>query len=125
MSQPDLSTYVPFERKLQKVDIEKQLIATLENRIRSLPNFQELKLNPELVLYACNLIENIVKRKYKIDKKNLCVNVLTSIFAFTDADKKSCGEIVEFLHSTGQIKKATFWKKVKIVLKKKVSYFFL
>lgn len=122
---PDISTYVPFERKLQRVDIEKQLIQTLENRIRSLPNFIELRLNPEIVLFACNLIENIVKRKYKIDKKQLCITVLAQIFNFTEIDKKNAGEIIEFLHSTSQIKKATLWKKVKIILKKKLSQIFL
>ena len=125
MSSPDLSAYVPFERKLQKVDIEKQLITTLENKIRSLPNFLELKLNPEIVLFACNLIENICKKKYKIDKKTLCINVLSAIFNFTEPDKKSCGEIIEFLHSTTQIKKATLIKKLKIILRKKLSQLFL
>lgn len=121
----DLSQFVPFERKLQRVDIEKQLIATLEQKIRSLPDFSSLKLNPEIVLFACNLIENIVKKKYKINKKELCINVLTTIFNFTEPDKKSCGEIIEFLHSTSQIKKATLWKKIKIVIKKKLKHFFL
>lgn len=121
----DLSQFVPFERKLQRVDIEKQLIATLEKKIRSLPDFLSLRLNPEIVLFACNLIENIVKKKYKVNKKELCINVLSSIFTFTEVEKKSAGEIIEFLHSTSQIKKATLWKKIKIVIKKKFKYIFL
>ena len=121
----DLSQFVPFERKLQRVDIEKQLISTLEQKIRSLPDFLSLRLNPEIVLFCCNLIENIVEKKYKVNKKELCVNVLSSIFAFTETDKKSAGEIIDFLHSTSQIKKATLLKKIKIILKKKLKQLFL
>jgi hypothetical protein len=121
----DLSQFVPFERKLQKVDIEKQLIQTLEHKIRSLPDFISLRLNPEIVLFACNLIENIVKKKYKVNKKELCINVLSSIFTFTETDKRSAGEIIEFLHSTSQIKRATLFKKIKIILKKKLKQLFL
>ena len=122
--QQDLSVFVPFERKLQRVDIEKQLIQTLERKIRSLPDFLSLKLNPEIVLFACNLIEHIVKKKYKIDKKQLCINVLSTIFAFTEVDKKSAGEIIDFLHSTNSIKRATLWKKIKILFKKKLKHVF-
>lgn len=121
----DLSQFVPFERKLQRVDIEKQLISTLEHKIRSLPDFLSLRLNPEIVLFCANLIENIVKKKYKINKKELCITVLSSIFTFSEADKRSAGEIIEFLHSTNAIKKATLWKKLKIVVKKKFKQFFL
>jgi hypothetical protein len=122
---PDLSQFVPFERKLQRVDIEKQLVATLEAKIRSLPDFLSLRLNPEIVLFACNLVENVVKKKYKVNKKDLCITVLSSIFNFTEADKKSAGEIIEFLHSTSAIKRATLWKKLKIVIKKKLKQVFL
>jgi hypothetical protein len=109
---------LPFKRKLFKADLEKQLQDIIQQKIQVLPNANELRLHPELVLLACNIIENSItnNKKLKIDKKELVVNVLHKVFNYTAVDKKNVEEVIEFLHSTNKIKKVAFLKKVGAVV---------
>lgn len=110
----DQLNYVKLKNNLKHLDLEKQLITTIDQRIKSLPNHNELRLNPELILLVCNLVENAVfdkKTKLKVDKKALVVRVLHSVFNYTEPDKKQVDQHIEFLHANGQIKKVSFAKK--------------
>lgn len=111
-----MTNFVVYKRHLAKLNIEKELIAVLEEKIKGLPNYQELRLHPELILLCCNLIENSVSKKDKVVKKDLAVKVLSSVFNYSAADKKSCEESIEFLWSNKRIKKIKFWKKVFLYL---------
>ena len=74
----DSLIYVDFKKTLLTADVEKQLQTVIEERIKSLPTYLEHRLNPELILLACNLIENWCKdnKKLKLNKKVLCLKVL-------------------------------------------------
>ncbi len=50
--------HVKLKRILLSSDLEKQISSAVDVRIKSLPNFTELRVNPELILLVCNLIEN-------------------------------------------------------------------
>jgi len=109
--------YVKLKNQLLNLDLEKQLIEVIEQRIRNLPNYLELRLNPELILLCCNLIENSLdKKKVKLDKKALCLRVLASIFQYSEADKKHVDNTIEFLHSNKKIKKVSFSKKCVLIV---------
>jgi hypothetical protein len=113
----DQLVYVKLKHNLLNMDLEKQLIEVIDQRIRTLPNYQELRLNPELVLLTCNLVENAVIDKHiKIDKKSLCLRVLTSIFTYTEADKKQVSETIEFLHCNKRIKKVSIFRKCILIV---------
>jgi hypothetical protein len=103
---------VKFKRQLARSDLEKRLIQILEEKVKSLPSYEELRLNPELVLLCCNLIENGCERKDQVEKKTLCINVLHSIFNYTNQEKKQIDDTIEFLHSTKKIKRIPFVKKL-------------
>lgn len=102
---------VKFKRGLARVDLEKKLGDLLEEKVKSLPDFSQLKLNPELVLLVCNLVEEGAEKKFNIDKKELVMKVLDNIFRYSEAEKKHIDDQIEFLHSTGKI------KRVKLVVK--------
>jgi hypothetical protein len=103
---------VKFKRQLARSDLEKRLIDILQEKVKSLPSYEELRLNPELILLCCNLIENGCERKDQVDKKLLCINVLDSVFGYNNAEKKQCDDTVEFLWATKRIKRIRLIKKV-------------
>lgn len=113
----DSLVYVKFKRNLLKSDIEKQLVDVVNTRIRSLANYMELRLNPEMILLVCNLIENGANsKKLKIDKKDLAMKVLHSVFSYSDLDKRHVSDTIEFLHSNNKIKRVRLLKKIFAVL---------
>lgn len=103
---------VKFKRQLARSDLEKRLIDILEQKVKSLPSYQELRINPELILLCCNLIENGCERKDQVDKKLLCINVLDSIFSYNNDEKKVIDDTIEFLWATKRIKKIPLVKKI-------------
>lgn len=113
----DQLVYVKLKNNLLNMDLEKQLIEVIDQRIRTLPNYNELRLNPELILLCCNLVENAcVDKKIKIDKKALCVRVLASIFAYSEPEKKQVSESIEFLHCNKRIRKVSIIKKCALIV---------
>lgn len=111
-----MTNFVIYKRHLAKLNLEKELLSVLEEKIKSLPNYQELRLHPEVILLCCNIIENSVSKKDKVQKKDLAVKVLSSVFNYSAADKKSCEDSIEFLWSNKRIKKIKLWKKVVLFL---------
>lgn len=107
---------VIYKRHLAKLNLEKELLSVLEEKIKGLPNYQELKLNPEMVLLCCNIIENSVSKKDKVPKRDLAVRVLSNVFNYSAVDKKSVEDLIEFLHSNKRIKKIKVLKKIWLFL---------
>ena len=107
-----MTNFVIYKRHLAKLNLEKELLAVVDEKIKGLPNYTELRLNPEMILLCCNVVENAVSKKDKVEKKELVVRVLGSIFNYSAADKKTCEEHIEFLHSNKRIKKIKVWKKL-------------
>lgn len=102
---------VKFKRGLARSDLERKLGELLEQKVKSLPDFNTLKLNPELILLVCNLVEEGAEKKFNIDKKDLVMKVMDNIFKYTEVEKRQIDDQIEFLHSTKKI------KKVKLILK--------
>lgn len=111
----DSLIYVNYKRSLLVSDVEKQLSDIIETRIKALPNYLEHKLNPELILLCCNLVENGSKNISKLNKKALVIKILQAIFTLNPAEIKQLDNVIEFLHSNGKIKLVGVVKKIKIV----------
>jgi len=114
----DQLCYVKLKNSLKHLDLEKQLVDNIDKRIKTLPEYQKLRLNPELILLVCNLVENAVfdkkkkkKKIIKIDKKELVIRVLDAIFDYAEPEKKIVDTQVEFFFTNGDIKKVSFFKK--------------
>lgn len=107
--------FVKLKNNLKHLDLEKQIIEAIDQKIKRLPNYAELKHNPELVLLVCNLLENSIdnrKSKIKVDKKLLVLKVLTATFNYNEQDKKQIDQTIEFLHSNKRIKKVSTFRKI-------------
>jgi hypothetical protein len=67
-------------------------------------------LDPDFISYVMNIIEHLVNKKDKINKKDLIFSVLRDIFNATDEEIASIEKIMDFLLSNKAIKKASYYK---------------
>jgi hypothetical protein len=109
--------YVKFKRGLLVVDLEKQLLDVIHTRIKTLPNYIELRMNPELILLVCNIIENMVNDKSLkgMNKKELATKILNGLFTYNSPELKQLDTIIEFLHSSKKIKRVHLLRKMVVV----------
>jgi len=99
---------VPIKHSLIKHTMFYNLMDDIINKIKNeIKSIEKLKLDPELTLLVCNLIENTIPtgNKYKIDKKDLSLQILTNIFALHDGEKEIINQQIEFLYNNNKIKK--------------------
>ena len=71
------------------------IIKKLSTEIKSI---DKLRLDPELSLLICNLVENSIKagNKNKIDKKQLAIQILTQIFNLSDSEQVIISQQIDF-----------------------------
>lgn len=114
--------YVKLKNHLLTLDLENQLVTIIEKKVKAIPNYLDLKLDNDLILYVCNIVENsdISKKskikKKKIDKKEFVITILTRIFGYLDSDKKQVDRIIEHMYIKGDIKKIPILKKCKSLM---------
>lgn len=93
-------------------DIKRQeIIKQIQDRITELNlRLPDYKNNTEFVLLVLNLVEHLVKKKYKIDKKKLAIHILSTLLNLGPQEVSALETNIEFLHSNKMIKKVSkFW----------------
>lgn len=101
------------KRELAKRVKTAKIVNEIVNLLQDLPSsdINEMRSNPELIKYVCNLVENLIKKKYKPDKRKIVLDILSKVIPnLTEADKRNIGDIIEFLHGNGDIKKIKWLK---------------
>lgn len=86
------------------------------------------KLDPNLILYVCDLVENAFTNSsvQKVDKKAQVIMVMkATIPTLTDDDIAAMDKIIEFVHSSGQVTKIEKLVEEALPLFKRVVKFFL
>ena len=81
---------VSFQNSLQDHNTTFTTVDALVQKIQAIPNHQALKLDLELTLYVCKVVENIIGSKSKtssIDKGNIVVTVFQAIFPSLSDDE--------------------------------------
>jgi hypothetical protein len=104
---------VIFKNNLNSHVIEQGIQSELIAKINAIPNITQLKLDLELTLYCANVVENIVKKKNKIDKKQLVVNILSNVFQLTFDEQFLLGGQLDFLATNKKIKALSSLKYVR------------
>lgn len=106
---PSLHTYI----------VVNKLVEIIAERIKALPNYQNLRLSLDLVLLICNMIENLcfennIKAKDQPHnfKRDLALNVFKHLDWVKEEDKQFLLNSIQFLWSSGRIKKISFWKRL-------------
>ena len=104
---------VPLKNNIL-VDFKKNDIkSSIINRLRELnldPN--KYKLDVEYLTLVCNLIEHLVHKKDKIDKKKLVIDIFTELFgeSLTQEEINAIENNIEFIHQNKNIKKVSYYK---------------
>jgi hypothetical protein len=102
-----MTEIVAPKRELKKRLKIAKIVNAISKVLKELPqtDLNEMKTNPELIKYVCNLVENTIKKKYTTDKKSIVLQILTSVISITEPDKKIVSDTIEFLHKNGDIRK--------------------
>lgn len=107
---------LPYGMKLKNTlkvhNIFHDLLNKVSETISKLPDYKSLKGDPETLKLICCLVENeMSKNTSKIDKKDLVICIVESVFGdLTENEKTNLDTQIQFLHNNGQIKKEKFYK---------------
>lgn len=92
------------------------IIDVIGKQIKEIPQYENLHLNIDLIVYVCKVIDQILadSKLTDIDKYKLFEQIYLAIFPDTsEQDFKVIKSVIEYLHNLGDIKAVkTNWGKV-------------
>ena len=95
-------------------------------RLQEFQNIDKYKFNNEFLSLACSLIEHLVKKDDKINKKELLLSIYDVLFPnISLEDKQQISSNVEFLLDNKQIKKVSNYKLFKSSINEWITRKFL
>ena len=89
--------------------------------IKEIPEYDNLKLNIDLCLYALTLATNLVKSK-KVDVDELVITIMTKIYNLNEAEVTSLKAQIAYLRSSKAVKKVSTCEIVFDYLKKGLKF---
>lgn len=94
--------YIKSKNSLRKREKKDKIKRIIRERITSINSYQSLRNNnsidQELVLMICNCVENLVKKKYQIDKKQFVIEIVEDIFPnLSQYERENILNMVQFL----------------------------
>lgn len=116
--------YVNVSPSLHGFIINNKIVEIISNKIKEIPNYETLRLSLDVVLLICNLIENLCyenninsKNQEKNFKRDIAVNVYKHLNWISNDDKQFLLNSIQFLWSSGRIKKIKLYKRIWCKLK--------
>jgi len=99
-----------FKHNLKKHNIVFGLIEKIAEKVKQIPNYENIRLEIELILTVANIVENYVSKgnKKKVDKKQLVIDALSKVFTYNEDEKKLVGSLIDFLHNNNKIKRQAY-----------------
>ena len=108
---PSSVELVKFRKTLLGFCVEKTLRQLIKDKIISIPNYKDLRLDVELTCFVCNLVENgTTKKGAGVDKKALVLELMTELFSLNVSEQQQVKSQIEYLFSNKMIKKIPFSK---------------
>lgn len=100
--------YLKPRNSLRQREKKEKIRRLIKQRITLISSYQSLRQNntidQELVLMVCNSVENLVKKKYQIDKKSFVIEILEDIFNnLNQIEKENVLNVVQFLFDNALI----------------------
>jgi len=109
------------KNNLLKVQKFADILALLKQKIVEYPPNHILKQCNEFLLFVCKIVEEVIVKSDKVNKKEFVIDLFKALFSLNDIESKSIGSSVDFLWSNGLISKIKRSKKLWNLLKKVVS----
>ena len=117
----NLSSLVPLKHSLHKNSTLSQIVDAIVSQIQAIPNYQLLRNDIELLLYACNICEHLAQKG--TDKQDLVLQALIKLFCLDSNEQEIAKNAITFLWNNKTIKKlsnsSVCWRGIKAWLKKK------
>jgi len=109
-----MTELVPFKNTLAAHVKQNKIIDEVVEIISKIPDLNHLRLDPELTVYVCNILENLIDKKEKkdISKLNLATLILTKACNLEENELDPIIKQIKFLDNNGRIKKASATKKI-------------
>lgn len=106
--------HIKLNNKLKVLDKIGEISKYIIEKIQSMPNYQELRNDVEIILYVCTLIENELQqtKTKSINKKEIVIDIINKIFSLKPEEFKNIDKNIEFLHSNNLIKKISNYEKI-------------
>jgi len=95
---------ITFKNSLKKSNALGTAKCKLTEEIVKIGNYQELKSDQELTLHCCRIIEFLIDKHAKIDKKQLVLDVLNQIYSFDDLESQNIKNQIDFFFQRKMIK---------------------
>ncbi len=110
--------YIQPKNSLARELRKKQIVETVISRVSELNTNSRKKDDMEFILLVCQLLEHLVLKKDKIDKKALALNVFRGLFNgdICEDDLEKISQHIEFLWENKQIIKVSFFRKIPSIL---------
>ena len=106
--------HIKLNNKLKILDKTGEISKFIIEKIQSMPNYQELRNDVEIILYICTIIENELKqtKTKSINKKDIVIDIVHKIFSLRPEEFKNIDKNIEFLHSNNLIQKISEYDKI-------------
>jgi len=103
-----------------KIDIKKMKISKeIKDAIVSLPDFRKRKMDISLLNFVMNMLENLIKKKYCLGKKDILIEVYNEAFGkLSDDELTAISKNIEYLLKSGSIKQFSGLYKIWIRIKR-------
>ena len=96
------------------------ILALLKQKVGEYPPNHILKQCSEFLLLTCKIVEEVIKKGDKVNKKDFVIDLFKLLFTLNDPECKLLGNSIDILHSNGMINKIKTSKKMWNCLKKNV-----
>lgn len=105
-------------KRQEKLHVIKNAIVNKIQRDIDISKLRENNIiNNELILFCSNCVEELVKKKYSINKKEFVIDILRTIFgSLNDSEVNQIKQHIEFIFENQLIKKVEFNYKARIIL---------
>jgi len=114
--------YIKTKNSLRKKEKLHRIKQSIVDKIHSDIDMSKLRENQhidnELILFVCYCVEELVKKKYNIDKKEFVVEILKTIFSgiITELEINQIKSQIDFAHENKLIKKVELNYKARMIL---------
>ena len=108
-----MSDLVEFKHTLASHIEQNKIIDEITQIVSQIPNFINLRMDPEVTVYVCNVIQEKIKGEHKknVSKLNLATLILTKIWNLEENELDIVIKQIKFLDNNGAIKKVSKSKK--------------
>ena len=116
----DLLKFVQTKNSLKKKEKAHILKQAILNKVQTDLDLSKLRINNyvdnDLILYIALCLEATIKKKYGIDKKEFCVEIINAIFsnALTSAEINQVNLQIQFAYDNELIKSVDLSYKAKV-----------